>query len=56
MTGNSDPILAREFGADLQHYLDCVVRGVKHWIETGDDVAEDQFGWDPLYSRPRAMA
>lgn len=51
-----DAVLAREFGADLQHYLDCVVQGVKHWIETGEDVGEDRFGWNPLYSRPGAQA
>lgn len=47
-------ILDKEFGADLAHYLDCVVRGVKHWVETGTPVTEDQFGWNQLYSRPRA--
>jgi hypothetical protein len=47
-------ILEREFGADLQHYLDCVVKGIKHWVETGTPVTEDQFGWNPLYSSPRA--
>ena len=46
-------ILDKEFGADLQHYLDGVVKGIKHWIETGTPVTEDQFGWNPLYSAPR---
>lgn len=47
-------ILEKEFGADLAHYLDCVVKGVKHWVETGQPVTEDQFGWNPLYSAPKA--
>ncbi|WP_417519351.1 SRPBCC family protein [Minwuia sp.] len=47
-------ILEREFGADLAHYLDGVVQGIRHWVETGTPVAEDQFGWNPLYSRPKA--
>lgn len=46
-------ILAREFGADLQHYLTCVVKGIAYWVETGAAVKEDQFGWNPIFSRPR---
>lgn len=49
-------ILEKEFGADLQHYLDCVVKGIKHWVETGEPVTENQFGWNPLYSRPCGAA
>ena len=40
----------RLFGVDLQHYLDCVVKGVEYWIVTGHDVAKNQFGANPLYS------
>jgi len=40
----------RLFGADLQHYLECVVAGVSYWITTGQDVTKDQFGANPLYS------
>ena len=40
----------RLFGSDLQHYLECVVKGVEFWIRTGQDVAKDQFGRNPLYS------
>ncbi len=40
----------RLFGADLRHYLDCVVKGVEYWIRTGRDVEKDQFGRNPLYS------
>lgn len=40
----------RLFGPDLQHYLDCVVKGVEFWITTGRDVEKDQFGRNPLYS------
>ena len=41
---------ARLFGPDLQHYLDCVVKGVEFWIRTGQVVEKDQFGRNPLYS------
>ena len=41
---------ARLFGADLQHYLDCVVQGVEYWVRTGQDVQKNQFGSNPLYS------
>ncbi len=47
---------ARLFGEHLTHYLDCVVRGVDHWVTTGRAVVEDQFGWNPLYSAPAASA
>ncbi len=55
MIHNIDCVTALEPGDAMSRIRDCVVRGVKHWIETGDDVAEDRFGWNPLYSRPRAM-
>lgn len=42
--------LERLFGDHLQHYLDCVVKGVDYWITTGQDVEKDQFGRNPLYS------
>ena len=41
---------ARLFGPDLQHYLDCVVKGVEFWIRTGQVVEKDQFGRNALYS------
>ncbi len=41
---------AHLFGLDLQHYLDCVVKGVDYWVVTGRDVVKDQFGANPLYS------
>ena len=44
--------LSRLFGADFQHYLDCVVKGVKYYSETGKAVDEDQFGSNKLYSNP----
>ena len=40
----------RLFGPDLQHYLDCVVKGVEFWIRTGRVVEKDQFGRNRLYS------
>jgi hypothetical protein len=42
--------LERLFGDVLQHYLQCVVRGVKHKVETGEDVIKDQFGKNLHYS------
>ena len=41
---------SRLFGPNLQHYLDCVVKGVEYWIRTGKTVQMDQFGYNPLYS------
>ena len=41
---------ARLFGPELQHYLDCVVKGVEFWIRTGRVVEKDQFGRNRLYS------
>ncbi len=41
---------ARLFGDVLQHYLDCVVQGVRHKVETGEDVTKNQFGTNPHYS------
>ena len=40
----------RLFGEVLQHYLGCVVAGVKFFATTGNAVIEDQFGPNPLYS------
>ena len=31
-------------------YLDSVVRGVAHYVETGDPVVRNQFGAHPIYS------
>ena len=40
----------RLFGEVLQHYLGCVVAGVKFFATTGNAVSKDQFGRNPLYS------
>ena len=40
----------RFFGEVLQHYLGCVVAGVRFFATTGNEVTEDQFGRNPLYS------
>ena len=40
----------RLFGDVLQHYLECVVAGVKFFATTGKSVLKDQFGRNPLYS------
>ena len=40
----------RLFGEVLQHYLECVVAGVKFYATTGNTVVKDQFGTNPLYS------
>ena len=40
----------RLFGEVLQHYLECVVAGVKFFATTGKAVSRDQFGRNPLYS------
>ena len=40
----------RLFGEVLQHYLECVVAGVKFFATTGNAVTKDQFGTNPLYS------
>ena len=40
----------RLFGEVLQHYLECVVAGVKFFATTGSAVGKDQFGTNPLYS------
>ena len=40
----------RLFGEVLQHYLECVVAGVKFFATTGKAVVKDQFGRNPLYS------
>ena len=40
----------RLFGELLQHYLECVVAGVKFFATTGNAVIKDQFGRNPLYS------
>ena len=42
----------RLFGEVLQHYLECVVAGVKFFATTGKAVVKDQFGRNPLYSEP----
>ena len=41
---------ARLFGEVLQHYLECVVQGVKFFATTGKTVRKDQFGKNSLYS------
>lgn len=41
---------ARLFGEVLQHYLECVVKGVRFFATTGQPVREDQFGKNSLYS------
>ena len=38
------------FSEDLQHYLNCVVKGVAHYSSTGEPVTANQFGENPLYS------
>ena len=40
----------RLFGDILKHYLDCVVKGVRHKVVTGEDVIKNQFGINPHYS------
>ena len=40
----------RLFGDGLQHYLECVVAGVRFFATTGTAVTKDQFGPNPLYS------
>ena len=40
----------RLFGEVLQHYLECVVKGVKLFATTGNTVNKDQFGKNSLYS------
>ena len=40
----------RLFGEVLQHYLDCVVSGVRFFATTGNAVTKGQFGRNPLYS------
>ena len=40
----------RLFGEVLQHYLECVVAGVRFFATTGNAVTKDQFGTNPLYS------
>ncbi len=45
-----DAFLEKHFGDNLQHYLDSVVSGAKHWVETGTQVEPDQFGRNPIYS------
>lgn len=42
--------LERQFGPLLRHYLDCVVAGARHRVETGLPVREDQFGRNEIYS------
>lgn len=41
---------ARLFGDTLEHYLDCVVKGVRYKVVTGKDVIKDQFGFNAHYS------
>ena len=45
-----DRYVAHFFGEQLQHYLDCVVQGVRYTAETGKNVQPDQFGTNLLYS------
>ena len=40
----------RLFGEVLQHYLECVVKGVQFFATTGRPVRKDQFGKNALYS------
>ena len=42
----------RLFGEVLQHYLECVVAGVKFFATTGKAVIKNQFGRNSLYSDP----
>ena len=42
----------RLFGEVLQHYLECVVTGVKFFATTGKAVIKNQFGRNSLYSDP----
>ena len=42
----------RLFGDVLQHYLECVVTGVKFFATTGKAVIKNQFGRNSLYSDP----
>ena len=40
----------RLFGEVLQHYLECVVAGLRFFATTGNEVSKDQFGTNSLYS------
>ena len=40
----------RYFSQVIADYLDSVVRGVDHFVTTGQSVRQDQFGRHPLYS------
>lgn len=40
----------RLFGSELEHYLQCVVKGVDYVVTTGVNVKKNQFGTNPLYS------
>ena len=42
--------LDRLFGDVLQHYLECVCKGICFFSETNTPVTKDQFGKNPLYS------
>ena len=42
--------LARFFGMHFDHYLQCVVKGVEYLVTTGNDVRENQFGVNPVFS------
>lgn len=40
----------RAFGKTVEAYLDSVLRGVEHFVTTGDAVRKNQFGSHPIYS------
>ncbi len=51
--GEESHYLERFFGDAFEHYLNCVVKGLKYHVTTGKDVREDQFGANPVFSAPR---
>ena len=42
--------LGRYFGDGLVTYLHCILKGVEHWLETGEPVRPNQFGCVRGYS------
>ena len=46
--------LKRFYGPAFDHYLDSVVRGLEYYVRTGEVVARDQFGHNPVFSAPAA--
>lgn len=50
-----DPVKRRRYEAEviqgaIPPYLEAVVNGVAHYVETGDPVTRNQFGAHPIYS------